>query len=472
MNFVRMCSARIYQLHPGILLPKRLYLYGNISVIYVPQFAFLPVLWYIFNIYRMTLYPVMRVNLRTHIQRWGSKMNGPTLQVQMLGQFTLRYGDRTISDSDDRSRRVWSLLAYILYNHSRAFTQEELTHLFWSSGRKSIDPANALKSIFHRIRAALDKLQPGLGRLLIRRKAGRYCWNNDVPLILDTDEFETHYQAAEAAEDDETRLAEYQAALSLYAGDPLPKMTDELWTIPVVAYYHSLYTRAAAGMIELLEKQDRTVEAIALCRQAIQIEPYQEDLYEHLMRGLIRTGDMKGAIAVYEEMNELLFAHFGVMPSETLRALYRQASHTINDRTLTLDDICAQLKETTPLAGAMVCEYDFFKILYRSEARSITRNGQPVNICLLSVSGKDGETLPRRSLDPAMNNLQVLVQSNLRRGDVIARCSVSQFAILLPQANYENSRMVADRLVNAFYRRYPHSPARLRYAVQPLQPLA
>ena len=23
-------------------------------------------------------------------------MNGPTLQVQMLGQFTLRYGDRTI----------------------------------------------------------------------------------------------------------------------------------------------------------------------------------------------------------------------------------------------------------------------------------------------------------------------------------------------------------------------------------------
>lgn len=248
-------------------------------------------------------------------------MNEPTLQVQMLGQFTLRYGDRTISDSDDRSRRVWSLLAYILYNHSRAFTQEELTHLFWSSGRKSIDPANALKSIFHRIRTALDKLQPGLGRLLIRRKAGRYCWNNDVPLSLDTDEFEAHYQAAEAAEDDETRLTEYQAALSLYAGDPLPKMTDELWTIPVVAYYHSLYTRAAAGMIELLEKQDRTVEAIALCRQAIQIEPYQEDLYEHLMRDLIRTGDMKGAIAVYEEMNELLFAHFGVMPSETLRAL-------------------------------------------------------------------------------------------------------------------------------------------------------
>lgn len=395
-------------------------------------------------------------------------MNGPTLQVQMLGQFTLRYGDRTISDSDDRSRRVWSLLAYMLYNHGRSFAQEELIHLYWSNGEKSADPGNALKSIFHRIRTALDKLQPGLGRLLIRRKAGRYFWNNVIPLSLDIEDFEAHFHAAEAAGDDDVRLAEYQAALALYAGDPLPRMTDEIWTIPIVAYYHSLYTRTAAGAIELLEKQERTAEAVALCHQAIHIEPYQEDLYEHLMRGLLRTGDMKGTMSVYEEMSELLFAHFGVMPSETLRTLYRQATRTVNDRTLTMDEVCSQLAEPAPHGGAMVCEYDFFKILYRSEVRSIARNGHSANICLLSVSGKDGEMLARRSLDPAMNNLQVLVQNNLRRGDVIARCSISQYIILLPQANYENSRMVADRLVSAFYRRYPHSPARLRYTVQPL----
>ena len=395
-------------------------------------------------------------------------MNGPTLQVQMLGQFTLRYGDRTISDSDDRSRRVWSLLAYMLYNHGRSFAQEELIHLYWSNNEKSADPGNALKSIFHRIRTALDKLQPGLGRLLIRRKAGRYFWNNVMPLSLDIEDFEAHFHAAEAAGDDDVRLAEYQAALALYAGDPLPRMTDEIWTIPIVAYYHSLYTRAAAGAIELLEKQERTAEAVALCRRAIHIEPYQEDLYEHLMRGLLRTGDMKGVMSVYEEMSERLFAHFGVMPSETLRTLYRQATRTVNDRTLTMDEVCSQLAEPAPHGGAMVCEYDFFKILYRAEARSIARNGHSANICLLSVSGKDGEMLARRSLDPAMNNLQVLVQNNLRRGDAIARCSISQYIILLPQANYENSRMVADRLVSAFYRRYPHSPARLRYTVQPL----
>ncbi len=129
-----------------------------------------------------------------------------------------------------------------------------------------------------------------------------------------------------------------------------------------------------------------------------------------------------------------------------------------------MDEVCSQrgLRRT---AAPWYANTTFF--LYRSEARSIARNGHSANICLLSVSGKDGE-IARRSLDPAMNNLQVLVQNNLRRGDVIARCSISQYIIMLPQANYENSRMVADRLVSAFYRRYPHSPARLRYTVQPL----
>ena len=41
---------------------------------------------------------------------------------------------------------------------------------------------------------------------------------------------------------------------------------------------------------------------------------------------------------------------------------------------------------------------------------------------------------------------------------------------MLPQANYENSCMVCERIVGAFSRRYPHSPALIHYSVQPLEP--
>ena len=53
---------------------------------------------------------------------------------------------------------------------------------------------------------------------------------------------------------------------------------------------------------------------------------------------------------------------------------------------------------------------------------------------------------------------------------VASRCGVAQFVLLLPQANYENSRMIADRITKAFARQYPHSPALLRASVHPMQP--
>ena len=70
-----------------------------------------------------------------------------------------------------------------------------------------------------------------------------------------------------------------------------------------------------------------------------------------------------------------------------------------------------------------------------------------------------------------MNNLQNIIISNLRRGDVVTRCSVSQLIVMLPQANYENSCGICQRILKAFSRQYPHSPADIHYTVHPLEPV-
>ena len=129
-----------------------------------------------------------------------------------------------------------------------------------------------------------------------------------------------------------------------------------------------------------------------------------------------------------------------------------------------------ELREPDGPRGALVCEYDFFKILYHAEARSILRSGNAVHIGLLSVTSESGGELPKRSLDRVMENLLDLIRSCLRKGDIASRCSVSQFILMLPQANYENSCMVCERIIKSFCRQYPHSPAQLHYTVQPLEP--
>ena len=138
------------------------------------------------------------------------------IQVQMLGEFTIRYGDCVISDSNDRSHRVWSLLAYLLVNRSREFTQEELINLCWSGGTGSSDPANALKSVFHRIRALLDRLEDGLGHRLLLRRSGRYVWNEEVPITLDIEQFEERCRRGDREKEPEARLRAYQAAGGCY----------------------------------------------------------------------------------------------------------------------------------------------------------------------------------------------------------------------------------------------------------------
>lgn len=119
--------------------------------------------------------------------------------------------------------------------------------------------------------------------------------------------------------------AYYQKAQALYTGDFLPRLSSEPWVVPISAYYHNLYIRTVLESIPLLDERQRYEELVALCRSAIALEPYQEALYQHLMRGLLTLGRQAEAAQVYEDMSQLLLSNFGIMPSEESRTLYREA---------------------------------------------------------------------------------------------------------------------------------------------------
>ena len=387
----------------------------------------------------------------------------------MLGEFSISNGSGRVDDGGNRSRKVWLLLAYMIYNRNRPIPQDELMSLLWGEEEGSANPANALKTMLHRVRATLNQLGPDAGHNLIVRRGGSYAWNTDVPLSVDVELFDQLCARAAGAENEE-RLSLLLQALDLYRGDFLSKLSTEPWVVPIAAYYHNIYTQALLEVLPILEEGGQWVRAAELCRGALRVEPYNEAIYQHLMRDLVETGDQKGAVQVYEEMSELLFSNFGVMPADESRAIYREALRTVNDRAIPMGLVQEQLKEQDAAPGALICDYDFFKVLYHAEARAVARSGDAVHIALLTLMGEDGRDLPKRSLDRAMENLQEQIRLNLRRGDIAAQCSVSQFILMLPQANYENSCMVCQRICKAFARQYPHSPADIRFSVHPLEP--
>lgn len=392
------------------------------------------------------------------------------LQVRMLGTFSIEFRDREINDNGNRSRKVWLLLAYMIYCRNRPVAPDELVTLLWGDEDRSSNPLNALKTMFHRVRSFLNQLDGGIGHEFIIRRDGSYAWNTDVPLTLDIDEFDRLCQAGTRADSESEKLKYWTEALSLYQGDFLSKLSSEPWVVPIAAYFHNLYVQTVLQVIPMLERRQRWQEAADLCRAATAQEPYLEDLYRHLMGALLQMGDQSGAVTVFEEMSELFLTNFGIMPSDELRSLYRDALRSLNERTMSPGMILDQLREPIDGGGALICDYDFFKAIYHSIARMIERSGDAAHLALISVLSDSDKALSRRSLDCVIGNLQDLIRINLRRGDVAARCSVSQFLLLLPQANFENSCNVCDRITKAFVRQYPHSPARLQASVQPLEP--
>ncbi len=390
------------------------------------------------------------------------------IHVSTLGSHSLSYRDRVLDSKTIRSKRIWALLGYLIIHRGRPVTQAELIDLLYPND-KSATPLNALKTLVHRARTALDQLDYADGKQLIVQSSGGYIWNPDIPLKVDSEHFEALARAADAPElSDEERLRLQLEAIALYKGDFLADASSEAWVIPITAYYHYLYADNAHRALKRLTELGRFSEVVFLAQKAIAIEPYEEHLYYYLILALVETNQLTAAKSQYESMKNLFFSEFGVTPSQELQALYKRLSKNENGEEADLHAINTQLRGGDNRRGAFFCEYAFFQDIYRLEARAAARSGRPLHIGLLSISGRNETVLSKRSRELTMTKLAAAIAASLRSGDVYARYSASQYILLLPMANFDNSNMVLERIVKKYRQEHSHSPAVISYTVQPV----
>jgi len=313
-----------------------------------------------------------------------NKTDENILQIQMLGNMALHYGNQEINDQDNRSKKLWILLAYIITFRNKELAQGDFVELMWPN-EESSNPGNALKTLFHRVRSMLNNLGYLSGHTMVVQDNGTYAWNNKLNFVVDVDEFEEAYRNGSEAEDNDEKLKYYLQALNIYKGDFLPKLAMESWVVPINAFYHSMYMRLIHESLELLMEKENYNEVVRRCHVAIGIEPYDEFLYYNLIMALVRMGNQQAALNQYESMTELFFNSFGVTPSEELTSLYKEVVRTTNSMETDLNVIKKYLGEKDAQPGAFYCEYEFFKNIYRLQARALSRSGQAVYLGLLRL---------------------------------------------------------------------------------------
>ncbi len=391
------------------------------------------------------------------------------LDITMFGEFSISNGEKIITDQANRSKKVWTLLEYLVVNRDRAITQKELVDLLWPDGDTK-DPVNTLKVLMHRVRTMLDELGPESGKRMILYKSGTYGWNSELKCSVDTEMFTKALLQAVDAKDEQKKLNLLLRAIHLYEGDFLQKNGTEPWVMQLSKQYSGMFLQAAVEAAELLFAREEYTELISICRKVTGFCPYEETFYLYLLKGLINIKHTDQALEEYQRISELFFREFGITPSEELTALYKEVVETSHVPEMNLEIIKEKLAEE-PSVGSFYCEFEFFKTIYRLEARSAARTGQSVYVGLLTVMNAAGDDLPnQKTLNRVMDALHDTIRRTLRKGDIFTRYSLNQYLIMLPTTTYETSHMVMERIKKAYRREFPNTPVSLRYSTTPITP--
>lgn len=132
----------------------------------------------------------------------------PKIDVTMFGKFTLKQEGMEVPHAvslTGRSRRLWTLTAYLILNRDRGVSAQELIDLLWPEAEND-NPLSTLQNNVSRARAALAELGFTHAKVIIHNEKGYYRWAPDRETQLDVEQFETLAKAALAEENMENRL--------------------------------------------------------------------------------------------------------------------------------------------------------------------------------------------------------------------------------------------------------------------------
>ncbi len=105
------------------------------------------------------------------------------------------------------------------------------------------------------------------------------------------------------------------------------------------------------------------------------------------------------------------------------------------------------MKEKSYENGALRVEYEGFKNIVHFVQRTIARSNQTVWMILFTLTHSGPEKLSTEQLEEAMQQVERAIVVSLRMGDVTTQYSSFQYVTLLMNANEEDSRGIAQRII-------------------------
>lgn len=388
----------------------------------------------------------------------------PILNVHMLGDFSVMYGNQPISFGKNTTTKAMKLLQILLYHGEQGISREKLLNALYVR-EELADASNNLRVTVHRLKKIIvDAGLPADEHIHIKK--GIYSWQAPMRVEVDVKRFVSLYKESKECTDKERKEELLTQVCQMYHGEFLPALSGEEWVLLESIQYKKIYSESLKELCESLMTKGEYEEVLALCESACRMYPFDE-WQSVRIECFIRLKRFKEALKEYEDTAKLFFEELGITPSDRLLKQFDEMSNQMNHTNpREINEIKERLKEDSDRGGAYYCSLPSFRDSYRLVSRMLERNGQSAYLMLCSITDGKGHPMEKpEKLAVMAEELQNSIQHSLRRGDSFTKYSSSQYLILLTGTNKENCGMIFDRLRKYFSREHKSWGKNLEYFV-------
>jgi predicted ATPase/DNA-binding SARP family transcriptional activator/Tfp pilus assembly protein PilF len=235
------------------------------------------------------------------------------LQIQLLGDFRLTYGDELLTTLN--AERPQSLLAYLLLHRRAPQPRQHIAFLLWPDSSESQARSN-LRNLLHGLRQTL----PNAATFLLTDTL-TLQWNPDAPFTLDVALFDAALAQAKCATDPAEVRHCLETAIEHYGGDLLPGNYDD-WILALREELRRRQVDALYQLIGLLEEATEYRAALRYVQRLLHQDPLDEAAYVLQMRLCALSGDRTGIRRAYQSCVDVLARELAVEPSPATQAAY------------------------------------------------------------------------------------------------------------------------------------------------------
>ncbi len=339
------------------------------------------------------------------------------LSLFMLGPLQVTLAGEPVTGF--KSDKVRALLAYLAVEADQPHRREALAGLLWPEW-----PDRQARS---NLRYALSNLRRTIGDrdaappfLLITRDTLQF--NIDSEHWLDVSAF-TNLRGLQDIPDLERAVALYRGGFleGFSVGDAAP---FEEWALLKREQLSRQVLETLHSLAAIYEGQGEYERAQAYARQQVQLEPWNEEAHQQLMRVLALGGQRSAALAQYQSCSRVLADELGVEPARETVALYE----SIRDGTLLPAAPVSMAPEEAPAPGEApfkglqhfdIADADLFFGREELTGQLVEHLRQHRFLAVLGASGSGKSSVVRAGLIPAIQRAEPLAgdfEPSPRRG--------------------------------------------------------